>query len=322
MIDRNNISVSLKKRFCKDFALPIKMYEDDIIFQSRLDLFENMFQSRTKWEMFIDNLVNNYENEQDYLEQDNKLLDALIDSIKNNEAYLRFNAEDFNKFSLGKDFNYPDRDIYKDDLVNQRFISIDLKKANFQALRHYDLSIFNGASTWEEYIKKFTKDPIKPLSKHFRQVMFGALNPKRTTTYEKFLMGGLLKQLINYFNLSKEQIISFNCDEIVLSATGDVSIEGILHVLKWSDLDCHVQEFTLKKIAKDVYCKEFTWSDNEKEIGTREYKKVNHLIYPFVARMENKEVPEVNDYYFMHEGIWAKLCENPLLNNLSYKGRA
>jgi hypothetical protein len=32
--------------------------------------------------------------------------------------------------------------------------------------------------------------------------------------------------------------------------------------------------------------------------------------------MENKEVPEVNDYYFMHEGIWAKLCENPLLNNL------
>ena len=317
MIDRNNISFVLKKRFCKDFGLPIKMYEDDAIFQSRLDLFENMFQSRTKWEMFVNNLVNNYENEQDYLEQDNKLLDELIASIKNNEAYVRFNTEDFNNFGLGKDFNYPDRDIYKDTLVGQQFISIDLKKANFQALHYYDSSIFNGASTWEEYIKKFTKDPIKPLSKHFRQVMFGALNPKRTTTYEKFLMGQLLKQLIHYFDLSNEQIVSFNCDEIVLSATKDVSVAGILHVLKWFDLDCHVQAFTLKKIAKDVYCKEFTWSDNEQEIGTREYKKVNHLVYPFVARMENEEVPEVNDYYFMHEGILAKLCENPL-----EKGRA
>lgn len=322
MINPYNISVSLKKRFCKDFGLPIKIYENENIFQSRLDVFENMFQSRTKWNMFVNNLVDKYNSEQEYLEQDNKLLDDLIDSVKNNEAYLRFNAEDFNKFSLGKDFNYPDRDIYKDNLVGQKFISIDLKKANFQALHHYDPSIFNGASTWEEYIKRFTIDPIKPLSKHFRQVMFGALNPKRTTTYEKFLMGQLLKKLISYFNLPDEQVISFNCDEIVLSYTNDVSIEGVLHVVKNSDLDCHVQVFTLNKLAKDVYCKEFVFSDNEDEVGTREYKKVNHLIYPFVARMENKEEPEVNDYYFMHEGILAKLCENPLLNNLSYKGRA
>lgn len=312
MINKNNISISLKKRFCKDFGLPIKMYENEDIFQSRLDLFENLFGSRTKWNMFIENLVQNYNNEQDYLEQDNKLLDELIASIRDSEGYKKFNEEDFNKFSLGKDFNYPDRDIYKDNLVGQKFISIDLKKANFQALRHYDSSIFNGAFTWEDYIKKFTKDPIKPISKHFRQVIFGALNPKRTTTYEKYLMGHLLEKLINYFNLSKEQIISFNCDEIILSYTNDVSIEGVLKVVKNSDLDCHIQVFTLQKIAKDVYCKEFSWSDDIKEIGTREYKKVNHLVYPFVARMENEEVPEDNDYYFMYEGILAKLCENPL----------
>ena len=288
------------------------MYENEAIFQSRLDLFENLFQSRTKWNLFVENLVNNYDNEQDYLEQDNKLLDKLIASIRDSEGYKKFNEEDFNSFGLGKDFNYPDRDIYKDNLVGQRFISIDLKKANFQALHHYDSSIFNGACTWEDYIKRFTKDPIKPISKHFRQVIFGALNPKRTTTYEKYLMGHLLEKLINYFNLSKEQVISFNCDEIVLSYTNDVSIEGVLKAVKNSDLDCHIQVFTLQKIAKDVYYKEFTWSDDIEEIGTREYKKVNHLVYPFVARMENEEVPEDNDYYFMYEGILAKLCENPL----------
>ena len=312
MINKNNMSISLKKRFCKDFGLPIKMYENEDVFQSRLDLFENLFGSRTKWNMFVENLVQNYNNEQDYLEQDNKLLDELIASIRDSEGYKKFNEEDFNKFSLGKDFNYPDRDIYKDNLVGQKFISIDLKKANFQALRYYDSSIFNGAFTWENYIKRFTKDPIKPISKHFRQVIFGALNPKRTITYEKYLMGQLLEKLINYFNLSKEQVISFNCDEIVLSYTNEVSIEGVLKMVKNSDLDCHIQVFTLQKITKDVYYKEFTWSDDIKEIGTREYKKVNHLVYPFVARMENEEVPEDNDYYFMYEGILAKLCENPL----------
>lgn len=312
MIDRNNVSLLLKKRFCKDFGLPIKMYENEAIFQSRLDLFENLFQSRTKWNLFVENLVNNYDNEQDYLEQDNKLLDKLIASIRDSEGYKKFNEEDFNSFGLGKDFNYPNRDIFKDDLVGQKFVSIDLKKANFQALYHYNPSIFSGAYTWESYIKRFTTDPIKPISKHFRQVIFGALNPKRTITYEKYLMGHLLEKLINYFNLSKEQIVSFNCDEIVLSYTNDVSIEGILKVIKNSDLDCHIHVFTLKKIAKDVYYKEFSWSDDTKEIGTREYKKVNHLVYPFVARMENEEVPEDNDYYFMYEGILAKLCENPL----------
>ena len=83
---------------CKDFGLPIKIYENENIFQSRLDVFENMFQSRTKWNMFVNNLVDKYNSEQEYLEQDNKLLDDLIDSVKNNEAYLRFNAEDFNSF--------------------------------------------------------------------------------------------------------------------------------------------------------------------------------------------------------------------------------
>ena len=81
MINKNNISISLKKRFCKDFGLPIKMYENENIFQSRLDLFENLFGSRTKWNMFVENLVQNYNNEQDYLEQDNKLLDELIFEI-------------------------------------------------------------------------------------------------------------------------------------------------------------------------------------------------------------------------------------------------
>ena len=121
MIDRNNISFSLKKRFCKDFGLPIKIFENEKVFQSRLDLFENMFESRTKWEKFVDNLINNYNNEQEYFEQDNKLLDDLIASIKNNEAYLRFNEEDFNNFGLGKNFNYPNRDIYKDNFVNAFF---------------------------------------------------------------------------------------------------------------------------------------------------------------------------------------------------------
>ena len=312
MINRNNISSGMKKRFCKDFGLPIKVFENEEVFQSRLDLFETQFKSRTKWEMFVDNLISNYDNEQEYFEQDNKLLDDLIASIKNNEAYLRFNEEDFNNFGLGKNFNYPNRDIYKDNLINHNYVSIDLKKANFQALRHYDSSIFNFSESWEAYIKKFTEDPIKPLSKHFRQVMFGALNPKRTTTYEKFLMGQLLKKMIEYSKLSDSQIVSFNCDEIVLSYEDNTSIQEILHCVKWSGLDCHVQGFKLGKIAKDVYYKEFFWSNEPTEIGTKEYKKVNHLIYPFVARLENKEEPQDTDYYFMHEGMLAKLCVNPL----------
>ena len=68
----------------------------------------------------------------------------------------------------------------------------------------------------EDYLKKFTSEYSKINSKHLRQVIFGALNPKRTVTYERYITSLLLKEIIEVENLfSEAEIISTMNDEIV-----------------------------------------------------------------------------------------------------------
>ena len=48
-----------------------------------------------------------------------------------------------NQYSI-KHVGLPSKDIFKPSNDNKLFISIDMKKANFSALRYYDKSLFRG----------------------------------------------------------------------------------------------------------------------------------------------------------------------------------
>ena len=59
-------SVSLKKRFCKDYNLPITIY-DNPYFYERLSAIDVMFDCIDKFDNFC-RCLSNFESEQDYFE--------------------------------------------------------------------------------------------------------------------------------------------------------------------------------------------------------------------------------------------------------------
>lgn len=305
------VSTRAKERFCKDCNIPIRLFQEPY-FTDRLTLFDKFYGTLEKWNTFLEELQK-YHCEQDYFEEYNRVKDAAILSIKNSEAYQRFNEEDMNKYRVTHE-NLPNKDIFKPTNDGKTFISIDMRKANFSSLFHYDNSMFSGAKTWEEFISKFTNNKHIINSKYIRQVILGNCNPKRHITYEKYLMDEVLSSL--YDHVGEERVVFFSNDEIVYDMS-NINTDTLRLVIKSIDeilkerinIPLKVELFTLHKIDNtDGYYKEISKENGEKDI---EFKCLDNYMLPFVIRSFLGEEIADSDKVFYHEGLLAQFIEVP-----------
>jgi hypothetical protein len=155
--------------------------------------------------------VAQFETEQDYFAHYNEVKDAAIEYIKESDSYKVFNDETW--FS-NTHHDYPKKALYTEENLYKPFISIDMKKANFTALKMYRPEIFDNVNTWEEFISKFTKLQHIANSKYIRQVIMGACNPKKQTQLEYYYMVTLMDFIKN--QIPGVEVLSVSVDEIIL----------------------------------------------------------------------------------------------------------
>lgn len=312
-----NISNTLKQRFVKDVGLPIKVFAAPY-FDHRLNLFESQFGAKSKFAEFAHMLSSNFESEAEFFNEQDRVKQAALDYLNSNNAMIHFSREeDMNRFAI-KNTGYPNSGVFKDCHVGKYLLSIDMKKANFTSLRHYDSSIFDGAETYEDFIGKFTDSEYIKQSKYIRQVIFGQINPKRQQTYERYLMDSVLTSLFSRTHIERNKVLYFGSDEIVIDIS-DLVHNGKLDE-KMSDMVRRVvsnacsdgiqvrsEYYQLGKIeGTKGYFKLFMFETADKGI---EFKGLDSIEYPFVIRALRGEVPCDEDCVFIHEGRLAKLLE-------------
>ncbi len=305
------VSEKLKERFCKDCNIPLRLYKEPY-FTERLQLYDSYYNTLDKWNIFVRELEK-YKCEQDYLEEYNRVKNAAINDIKISDGYKRFNEEDMGKYSV-KYKDLPSKDIYKSSNVGKLFISIDMRKANFSALKFYDKSIFSNADTWEEFVGRYTENKHIVNSKYIRQVILGNCNPKRQVTYEKYLMGLVLEVLIDELGYSASDIEFFSNDEIVIDVRKYEDCIRKRELIEWQikgyfNIPFRIELFYLRKITgTNGYYKEIVKNIIEREY---EFKCLNNYTLPFVLRKFNEEEITENDKVFYHEGLLSKFIEIP-----------
>lgn len=305
------VSEKLKERFCKDCNIPLRLYKEPY-FTERLQLYDSYYNTLDKWNIFVRELEK-YKCEQDYLEEYNRVKNVAINDIKISDGYKRFNEEDMNKYTV-KYKDLPSKDIYKPSNVGKLFISIDMRKANFSALKFYNRSIFDNANTWEEFIKRYTENKHIVNSKYIRQVILGNCNPKRQVTYEKYLMGLVLEVLIDELGYSASDIAFFSNDEIVIDMGKYEDSIRKRELIEWQikgyfNIPFRIELFYLRKITgTNGYYKEIVKNIIEREY---EFKCLNNYVLPFVLRKFNGEEITENDKVFYHEGLLSKFIEIP-----------
>lgn len=307
------ITETLMRRFVKDTNLPIKVF-DEPYFSHFLDLYEEHFQAKTLWEMFLKELEQ-YAHESDYLQEYNRVKDAAITYLAENPEMQYFcQQEDMNKFNV-QNSGLPASTVFKETLVGHTLLSIDMKRANFSALRHYNPAIVNGKETYEEFIGMFTDSEYMKRSKYIRQVIFGNQNPRRQTKYEQYLMDLVLTKFLESELFTKSMVVYFGTDEIVFDISEIAGHKDLLpcvdSVLNWAaenNIRIRGEYYRLLRIRGTAgYMKDFVYP-TEKDF---EIKSASGIEMPYIIRSLKNESPEDMDGVFVYEGLMARLV-NPL----------
>lgn len=306
------ITEKLNKMFIKTFDLPIKIYQEPY-FTSRLILFDPFFDTIKKYASFKQDL-DQFGSQDGYMASYQRLQDTMINDIKENLAYIRFNQMNMDLYRI-TNTGLPGKTIYKADNDQKTFLSIDLKQANFNALKHFDPMIFCGHVLWEDFVRFYiTKLGLNPVShweksKHLRQIIMGHCNPKRQITYEKHIMDQLLTDLRPRLSIKPTDIAFFSNDEIVLYMNDNDDAQDMIQMIQAiamaHGLPVKTELFTLHKIPG-------TGGYYKHNLITQAitFKALSYYEFPFVIRRFLNQPIKDQDKVFYYEGHLAQFLDN------------
>ena len=310
-------SIALKKRFCKDCNLPIVVF-DNPYFYERLCILDSLYDCVAKFEDFCSEL-GNYTHDEVYLAEYNSVKDMIIEALKANVYFQEFNNAQFNKPTV----NVGKRNLYVEQNDGGLFFSIDMKKANFSALRHYNKEIFVGCETWEEFVGRFTSSKHMAKSKYIRQVVLGACNPKRQIQYENYLMTILYLHIKESIGDENFEVYSLGEDEIIITIKnpnepqkfefnfGVNKMKEIIHScpLGIGEL-VRLDMFELFKVqGTDGWTKTYYEQSESGKAGTVEFKCLDAEIFHQIIKHYNGEAITENDLVFYHNGQLARFLK-------------
>lgn len=293
-------SNKLKQRFVKDCGYQIPVFEKPY-WDFYLDLYPGC---REDWENLVECVENNYSgNTEEFISDMGKTRDNIINHFKSHPKYLEFLNDKLDQFVFeGDEYkNLPKGDIYNSECADETttYMSVDLKKANIQALRYYSPDLFKLGNVdsyapidklWDSFTAEFCSNGgahnYLKNSKYLRQVVFGNLKPERQIKIEKFMVLTAFNKIKKERTVFSMTPLRVNSDEVVVKTdlTGDVLWKDRFGDVNWTELadlrkqgiEVRVDLFKLKRILFetenghliDIYEKNFG--------GTKgEYKKIS-----------------------------------------------
>jgi hypothetical protein len=293
----------IKRTFIKDFKLPIQPIEEHFNYYiETLDPYYNSIESLSLlMDMLKDAQKETNNLEEWFFNTSRKITSSIINDISKTEAYQKFIQQDMNVFAI-KNKNIKSSSLYIKNNVNKVFCSIDLKKANYQALNLISNDLVLNTNNYEEIISKYTDYDYFKKSKQIRQVIFGNLNAKRQQKIQKYIMNEISCFLISE-GLKEEDIISCSADEVCFELHNLTNIKEIMqnrNVL--NDIDFHVDIFELNDLSNDrtLYYKKNVDNDFV------EFKSIpSYYILECIKKYEKKEIDH-RDKLFLFEG---RVCQ-------------
>jgi hypothetical protein len=302
---------SLRGIFINDFSLPITTVEDPY-FDRQIHLLEDSFGAATKYLELMTTIRDYFNgNPQAFLEHRRSVKDKILNEILGSEAYKAMLAdksplEDY-KPLVGS------RELYTEEQDGGMFISFDMVKANFQALRYVDPSIVRDCETWEEYVSKFTDIPYIAAAKQVRQEVLGKLNGKRLAAIEKRTANEFAKEFQYRLSIYGFSLFSIKTDEIIFKFEGTEKEFEAFH--------CGDQEFKgfkFKASKFKLHMRVFKRAFSDKRIVVYEkedylnahrriLKAVPAIYYPQVYKLLNgMKIDVQSDLIFNHN---HELCK-------------
>jgi hypothetical protein len=294
----------IRGKFVDDFQLPLTTVEDPY-FDKQIHLLEDSFGAATKY-LELMTIIRDYfnGNPQAFLEHRRSVKDKILNEILGSEAYKAMLAD---KSPL--EVYTPivgARELYTEEQDGGMFVSFDMVKANFQALRYVDPSIVRDCETWEEYVSKFTDIPYIAAAKQVRQEVLGKLNGKRLAAIERRIANEFAKEFKDRLGIYGFSLFSIKTDEIIFKFDGSEKQFESFKVL-----DQEFQGFKFRANKFRLHMRVFKRALSDKRIVVYEkedylnarrriLKAVPAIYYPQVYKLLNGMKIDPSDLKFHH----------------------
>jgi hypothetical protein len=209
----------------------------------------------------------------------------------------------------------PNLPLYKKENSGKKFVSVDVKSANFTVLRTFAPALFNGITDWKQFIGKYTKYPSIIESKYLREKIFG--DAKLDVIFQK-LVKQFIKPVVEYTkacaNKGGLKFFSAETDEVVLEVVSDdFKFDEFQKAVeeKWPNT-FHIKQFALKAfgaLPDDAYMLKSEKGSRPEVCFVKEYPDgfVEFKTVPSLYRCQYikeylKQEIVKNDLYFIMEG--------------------
>lgn len=276
------------KSFCKLFDLNVPSYVD-------FDYYKNLYARLDRWKN-MDELISLYKKAEEQIEDIYKYrlekTEEIINFIKTTRAFNDLNDDTMiPDLPTNKNFEYSE---------GVKYLSIDIKMANWESLKKYDPSFVNElGDSYSDLLNKFDVPEVFHRSKQLRQYIFGNLNPKRQIKAQRVMIEDLMNGLSRY-NLKVECV---KTDEVIYSFENLAEIADILLGFDDDIFKCKV--FTVKRI-EDFRVNEYI--DVKNGIMHSDLVGCNgHKYFINLKKYILKEELDIRDLYFRMDGdlaIW------------------
>ena len=274
------------KGFCKLMDISVPEYE-------HFDYYINQFSKLEKWKNIKD-LIKIYEEAEekygDLYDFRLKKSNEIIEYLKNTRAYNELQDDNLlPDLPTTKNFEYSE---------DKKYISIDIKKANWIVLKKYDPEFAPElGDSYEDFISKFDVPEIFNHSKQLRQYIFGNINPKKQGKAQRVVTQSILNKY-NHLNLD---IACIKNDEVIYSFESFNQIEEILTSVDREIFK--IKLFTVKRVQ------DFRINTFLSESGEELYKEmVGCNGNQFFMNLKNhifEEPLDIRDLYFRMDGSLA-----------------
>ena len=274
------------KGFCKLMDISVPEYE-------HFDYYINQFSKLEKWKNIKDLIKIYEESEEKYgnlYEYRLKKSNEIINYLKSTRAYNELQDDNLiPDYPTTKNFEYSE---------DKKYISIDIKKANWIVLKNYDPEFAPElGDSYEDFISKFDVPEIFNHSKQLRQYIFGNINPKRQGKAQRVITQSILNKY-NHLNL---EIACIKNDEVIYSFESFDQIEEILTTV---DREIFKIKLFIVKRVQDFRINTFL-----SESGKKLYKEmVGCNGNQFFMNLKNhifEEPLDIRDLYFRIDGSLA-----------------
>lgn len=250
-----NLNNKIRQIFVKDYGLPIQIFDysfrEKLLFDYYLDLYDPYYQTRDKYQKLIQAIQTlGLQKFDSFFNETQK---HILDEIKQTKAFEEFKnhpldyKKSLNKVRRDKIYNYHNTDCY--------VISIDLVKANFQAMKIFNPELVKNTDNYRQFFESFGDIPEYFIqSKKLRQVIFGSMAPKQQQKIQENILNIIVEQMLDQ-NIELNNIRQCSTDEILVLCYSleelNIVLDKIQQLEANSSYDLRIEPFRIFEIFKN-----------------------------------------------------------------------